>query len=159
MPLNVGEIAPDFSLKDTEGNEISLSSVGGLRLLTFYKVTCPTCQLTLPFIEKLHKAYGNSVRFLGIVQDPPEEAVKFARNYGLTFTQLVDAPEYAVSSQYRVEVVPTIYLLNEEGKIIFVGESFLKAGIEKLSSEIARLTDSEEVDVFEGADVPAFKPG
>ncbi|MDQ7081584.1 MAG: TlpA disulfide reductase family protein [Aquificota bacterium] len=131
----------------------------GVKVITFYKVTCPTCQLTLPFVEKLHKAYGDSVTFLGIVQDPEGEARKFMEDYGLTFTQLIDAPDYRVSSDYMVDVVPTIYLVDGGNRVLFVEESFLKAGLEKLTSELARLSGKEEIDLFGGVSVPPFKAG
>lgn len=159
MPLNVGDTAPDFSLPSVQGRDVRLGDIKGPKVLTFYKVTCPTCQLTLPFVEKIFKSYGESVSFLGVVQDPKEEVRKFMEDYGLTFSQLIDAPDYRVSSQYEVNVVPTIYLLDGDNRILFVEESFLKAGLEKLVSEIAHLTGSEEVDIFAGADVPPFKAG
>ncbi len=159
MPLNVGETAPDFKLPDISGREVRISDLDGFKMLTFYKVTCPTCQLTLPFVEKIHKAYGSKVHFLGIVQDPPEEADRFRGDYGLTFPQLIDAPDYRVSLDYKVEVVPTLYLINPEGRILFVEESFLKAGLEKIVSEMALITGEEEIDLFAGANVPPFKAG
>jgi peroxiredoxin len=159
MPLNVGESAPPFTLRSVGGGEVSLGDVAGLKVITFYKVSCPTCRFTLPFMERIHRAYGDEVTFLGVVQDTEEDARRFAEDHGLTFTQLIDAPDYRVSSLYGVDVVPTIYLLDRENRILFVEESFLKAGIEKIVSELATFTGREEIDVFEGERVPSFKPG
>ncbi len=159
MPINVGERVPGFRLRSVSGGEVSLEDLEGVKVLTFYKVTCPTCQLTLPFIEKIYRAYGDSATFIGVVQDPEEEARSFMENYGLTFTQLIDAPDYRVSADYMVEVVPTIYLIDGENRVLFVEESFLKAGLEKLVSELSRLSGKEEIELFEGVSVPPFKAG
>ena len=159
MPLKVGDKAPGFTLRDYEGREFSLEGLEGYRLVVFYKVTCPTCQLTLPFVERMFGSYGGKVHFLGVVQDPEEEARKFAENYGLTFPQLVDAPDYRVSVDYEVMVVPTIYLIDPEGRIDFVEESFVKASLEELNEKLARIAGREVNPLFEDVSVPAFKAG
>ena len=159
MPLKVGDRAPGFTLRDYEGNEFSLENLEGYKLLVFYKVTCPTCQLTLPFVERMFRSYGDRIHFLGVVQDPAEEARKFAGDYGLTFPQLIDAPEYKTSVDYDVMVVPTIYLIDPEGKIAFVEESFVKASLEELNRKLAEISGKEVNPLFEDVSVPAFKAG
>jgi|ERR1700733_5304850 len=58
--LTTGTQAPDFELKTLEGKRFSLSEqLGrGAAVLAFFKVSCPTCQYALPFLERLHKAYS-----------------------------------------------------------------------------------------------------
>jgi peroxiredoxin len=65
--LELGRVAPEFSLKDTNGVRRSLREnlKNGPVLAVFFKVSCPTCQLTLPFLERLK----SSVRTIGISQD------------------------------------------------------------------------------------------
>ncbi len=159
MPLKVGDAAPDFTLKDYEGREFSLSGLDGFKLLIFYKVTCPTCQLTLPFVEKMYRSYGGAVHFLGVVQDPEGEARRFAEDYGFTFPQLIDAPDYKTSIDYEVMVVPTVYLVDPEGRISFVEESFVKASLEELNERLAEIAGKEVNPIFEDVSVPAFKAG
>jgi peroxiredoxin len=159
MPLKVGDLAGDFELQDYDGNFYSLSLAEGYKLLIFYKTTCPTCQLTLPFMEKLHRLYGGSVRIWGVVQDPPQEAQGFAKKYGLSFPQLIDYPDYPASVDYHVEVVPTLYLISPEGKVEFVSQSFVRAEIERLTQMLASISGLAYEDIFAGSSVPAFKPG
>lgn len=159
MPLKLGERAEDFDLSSYEGKKYSLYGTPGYVLLTFYKVTCPTCQLTLPFVEKMYKLYGDAITFYGIVQDSDKDAKEFANKYGLTFPQLIDYPTYQVSQKYGIEVVPTLYLLNSEKTIEFVSSSFVKTDLDKLNSKLSAVAGKEEVDIFAGTHVPAFKPG
>jgi len=132
MPLKVSQQAPDFSLRDLEGKEHVLP--GDLNLLIFYKVSCPTCQLTLPFVEKMYRAYGTAIGFFGIAQDDPQEVSSFVRRYGLSFVL-------------------------RNGEVIRAEESFLKSALESLNEELAKLSQKEPLSLFEGVSVPLFKPG
>ena len=147
MPLGVGENAPP------------LGGEGDYRVLVFYKVSCPTCQLTLPFVERMYRSYGERVTFLGIVQDPPREADAFAQKYGLTFRQLIDDPSYEMSLAYDVRTVPTIYLVSPSGKILFMEEGFVKSSMEELNEKVAGIAGAQINPLFEDVSVPAFKAG
>jgi peroxiredoxin len=157
--MKVGDKALDFTLFSYSGQGYSLYGTHGYVMLVFYKVTCPTCQLTLPFVEKMYKLYGDKITFYGIVQDGPKDAEDFARRYSLTFPQLLDYPDYKVSESYLVEVVPTIYLVNEEKLIEFVSSSFVKKDLENLIRKLSLVAQRPEQDIFEGTQVPVFKPG
>jgi peroxiredoxin len=56
--LAPGKIAPDFALSTLEGKQFSLRQAleRGPVIAAFFKVSCPTCQYTFPFLERLHKA-------------------------------------------------------------------------------------------------------
>jgi len=136
MPLERHERAPGFLLRDLGGEERRLPAEGCV-LLVFYKVSCPTCQLTLPFVGRMHRAYSPALSFLGIGQDPPREVSLFAEKHGLDFPQLPEPPPYEVSFAYRVQVVPTLYLI-EGGRILWVEESFVRSSLESLNRELAR---------------------
>ncbi len=159
MPLGKGEKALDFSLSSIDGNQVSLKDIEGFKVLVFYKVTCPTCQLTLPFINKLYKKYGDRITFLGIGQDSLEDLKIFKNKYELDFVQLSDTPKYPVSKSYDIRVVPTTYLLDENNEILFMEEGFVKRSIEELDGKLAQLLGEEPVDVFKGVHVPEFKAG
>ncbi len=159
MPLRVGDKAKDFELCDVDGNFHSLSEGEGYKLLVFYKVTCPTCQLTLPFVEKLYNLYGHKITFWGVAQDPDHAVHDFTKTYGLTFPQLIDYPDYQTSVDYNVEVVPTIYLINPEGYVDFVSYSFVKSELKRLNENLASLSEQAPEDIFAGHNVPELKPG
>ncbi len=159
MPLGIGDKALDFSLESLEGGSVSLEDIRGYKVIVFYKVTCPTCQLTLPFIDKLYKAYGDKIHFLGIGQDSIKDLKIFKGKYELNFTQLSDTPKYPVSREYYIRVVPTIYLIDETNKIIFMEEGFVRKSLEELNNKLADITGYELADLFTGVHVPEFKAG
>ena len=159
MPLKAGSKAPDFTLMSDRGEKVSLGSLKGFVLLTFYKTTCPTCKLTLPFINKLHEFYGDGAKVFGVIQDPLEEAREYASELGLSIPQLIDAPDYDVSVKYDVQVVPTIYLISPQNEVLFAEEGFVKSSMEELNSKLAEITNKEVNPLFEDVSVPAFKAG
>jgi len=97
--LAAGAPAPPIELPDTEGRPVAMSSLleKGPVLAAFYKVSCPVCQFTLPFVERIHKAYGSEhVTVVGISQDHARDTKEFRAEYGLTFPSVIDAEDYPV---------------------------------------------------------------
>src|ERR1700753_3058060 len=88
-----GNKAPGFSLTDSAGKDYSLSTLleKGPVVAAFFKISCPVCQFTFPFLERLHQRYGNSdITVIGISQDDPRATKEFADEYGVTFPMLLD---------------------------------------------------------------------
>ena len=56
--LNPGTVAPDFTLQAMDGKRFSLFETldQGPVLAVFFKISCPTCQYALPFLQRLHEA-------------------------------------------------------------------------------------------------------
>src|SRR5208283_4468296 len=103
MPaLREGTKAPDFSLPALDGGKFSLQDAlqRGPVLAVFFKVSCPVCQYSLPFFERLHKAYGSQkVAMVGISQDDKGNTAVFLKEYSVTFPVLLDDPAgYVVSN-------------------------------------------------------------
>ncbi len=80
--LRVGAKAPEFELKTLDDGKFALSQElgSGPVVLAFFKVSCPTCQYALPFLERLYVAYAkNGVTLVGISQN---ETLKNANTTG-----------------------------------------------------------------------------
>src|SRR5690242_11554443 len=91
--LAKGTKAPGFELKSSDGKKFSLHDelANGPVVLAFFKVSCPTCQYTLPFLERLYKAYRNKgVKLIGVSQNDATETASFAKEFGITFPLLLD---------------------------------------------------------------------
>ncbi len=161
--LEIGTKAPDFKLTAADGKSYSLKEKlsTDLILMAFYKNTCPTCQFTLPFLERIHKNYaGKGFTLWGISQDNQADTQQFAQQYKITFPLLLDQNNYQFSYAYGITVVPTLFLIDKNQEILFSGEGFVKEELEKLSGEIAQKIGSSSVDIFAGESyVPAFKAG
>ena len=161
--LAAGAAAPPIELPDTEGKAVDLARLleKGPVLAAFYKVSCPVCQFTLPFVERIHKAYGNAkLAILGISQDDASDTKEFAAEYGLTFPSLVDAHEYAVSNAYGLTNVPTLFLIQTDGTIAASFTGFDKQGLEGVSASFAEHISKPAIAVFRPDEkVPDHKPG
>ncbi len=153
--LTKGSIAPDFSLSDFKLSEVLKDKS---ILLTFYKKTCPTCQFSYPFFEKLHQYYSGPIfNVIGIGQDP--ETKEFSKMYGITFPMISDTTTYDVSKKYDLLYVPTTFLVTQSQKIKFKTEGFSKKDFLELSKCIGDCVKKSPLDLFKGIDVPELKPG
>ena len=159
-----GNIAPGFSLKSLENKDYSLSALleRGPVVAAFFKVSCPVCQFTFPFLERLHKRYGgDGVTFLGISQDDARATAKFAKEYGLTFPMLLDDENrYVVSNAYGITNVPTIFLIETDGAVKVSCMGFDKKDLEAIAANLAERKKISLAPLFRPDEVvPANKPG
>jgi peroxiredoxin len=158
--LNINDIAPDFTLpRLANGKEHLYSDDGHLTFLVFYKFSCPTCQLALPFINKIYEAYRNDVRFFAIAQDGAEKTQQFVTDYRLTLPVLLDESPYPISRQYQLLSVPTILLINPDHTIRYSGEGFVKQELLNLADVLAEKSGKPQIELFGSESVPEFKPG
>lgn len=161
----VGNIAPGFSLKALDGNEFPLGKLlqKGPVVAAFYKISCPVCQFTFPFIERLYKRYGgDGVTFVGISQDNAKDTKEFAKEFGTTFPMLLDEKEkgYAVSNAYGLTSVPTIFLIEPDGIVKTSSMGFDKTDLESIGAELAERKKMASAALFRaGENVPGHKPG
>jgi peroxiredoxin len=126
--------------------------------LFFYKVTCPVCQMAAPPVEGFQRAYPG--RIVGIGEDPEEKLEAFAGEFGLSFLSVSDAPPYEASEAYGVRVVPTAFLVGDDGIILDTVESWDREGLNRLSERLAELTGAPYAPISEEGDgLPAFRPG
>ena len=148
--LSAGSPAPEFRLPLLGGGELSSTEIlsGGDALLAFFKITCPVCQLTLPFLERLHQA--GAQRIYAISQNDAEDTREFNEDFRLTLPTLLDTEEtnFEVSNAYRISSVPTMFLAGRDGRIARVIEGWSRRDMESLGMR------------FEAGDrVPEWKAG
>ena len=153
--LEPGERAPDFELKGTTGEGLALSNMleNGPVMLFLFKVSCPVCQMTGPFLERL--ASGNGMRVVGISQDDHEATVAFMRRFGLTFPVLLDSVRtgYVVSNGFGISSVPSTFVVERDQKLSTAYAGFSKADLELLGARMG-------VQPFRAEErVPAFRAG
>ncbi len=124
--LNVGDEAPDWTLKDGEGRERKLSDYKGqLVVLDFWATWCPHCRNAMPSMQKLHDTYGGrGVAVLGVNcrEKGPVDAGAYVREKGFNYTVLVDSGEVAV--KYRVKGIPAFFVVGTDGRIVHMDSGF-----------------------------------
>jgi peroxiredoxin len=161
--IHRGAIAPAFSLKDLSGKEYSLPALlqRGPVAAAFFKVSCPVCQFTFPFLERIYERYGGDpVTFLGVSQDDAKATKKFASEYGVTFPMVLDEKGYAASNAYGLTTVPTIFLVDTDATVKAVCMGFEKEGLEDIARFLAERQRIVPAALFRPDEkVPAHKPG
>jgi peroxiredoxin len=158
-----GNKAPDFELSDLGGKRASLPDAlkRGPVIAAFFKASCPVCQFTFPFLERLHQAYASDrTTFWAISQDDPAHTRAFCAEYGVTFPALLDEDGYPVSNDYGLTNVPTFYLIAPDGTVKVASVGFGKKALETISEELASFLGRPVAPVFKpGEIVPDTKPG
>jgi peroxiredoxin len=150
-----GAKAPSFRLASLDGSTRSFEEIlaAGPALLVFYKISCPVCQLTAPYLERL--AANQSFQVIGISQDDASATRGFANRFGLTFLTLLDSSEdnYPASNAYGIISVPTMFVLEPDGIISRSFAGFSKRDFEELGARAG-------IAVFGPEDhVPEWKAG
>jgi hypothetical protein len=149
MAIAVGTHAPEIG-----GDPVA----AGPKALIFFKVTCGTTQLATPAMERLAGAYPG--RVVGVGQDPPAELDDFATTFDLTFPMVPDLDPYPASDGYGIVSAPTAVLVDAEGRVADVAESWDRAAWNRVSAALADLLHADPVAVSEPGDgLPEFKPG
>jgi peroxiredoxin len=164
MPtLSAGKTAPTFELATTTGEHLSLLNAisGGPVLLAFFKVACPTCQFTFPFLERIHQQRrGQGAQIWGVVQDKAQDGTRFASTYGVTFPILIDDAPYKVSRAYNLTYVPSLFLIKPDGRIEISSEGFCKADLLAIQRSLAQVHSATPPALFLPTErVPEYKPG
>lgn len=162
--LAKGTIAPQFELKALDGKEFSLTEAlaRGPVVLAFFKVSCPTCQYALPFLERLYKAYGHKgVTLVGISQNDAKDTAAFNKEFGVTFPVLLDDPRtYPASNAYGLTNVPSIFWVAQDGEIEVSSVGWLKADFEEINRKMAEIGKLPPIPIFKpGEDVRDFRAG
>jgi cytochrome c biogenesis protein CcmG, thiol:disulfide interchange protein DsbE len=161
--LEVGKKAPQFSLKALDGKQYSLDSLlaRGPVVAAFFKISCPVCQYTFPFLQRLSERFaGKNVSAIGISQDDARNTKEFNREYGVTFPTLIDDTGYPASNAYGLTNVPTIFLIDSDGVVKVSSMGFDKAALEKIVSELTQQQKIALTPLFRPDEVvPAYKPG
>ena len=153
--LSAGAVAPSFQLQLLAGGSESLEAIlaRGPVLLAFFKISCPVCQLTFPYLERI--AAGTGLQLIGISQDDSRATQNFNQHFGITFPMLLDQSKdcYPASNAYGISSVPSLFLVEPDGKISTAFSGFSKRDFEALGERAG-------VKPFQPSDqVPEWKAG
>lgn len=109
--LDSGETAPDFTLPDQAGEQISLSALRGQPVVLYFypRADTPGCTTQACGVRDHHADYERAgARVLGISPDPVEAVAKFSDKHDLGFTLLADA-DHAVADAYGTWAEKSMY--------------------------------------------------
>jgi peroxiredoxin len=126
-----GKTAPNFTLKDTTGKKVSLSSYRGKAVIVdFWATWCAPCKVEIPWLEQLHDQYAaQGLEILGVSEDDldlddqakllkekqeiADSATKLHINYPVLFDDShVDKPYGGI------DALPTTFFVDRNGKVV-----------------------------------------
>ena len=161
--LPAGAAAPPVTLKDLDGRPHSLTDAlsQGPVLLAFFKISCPVCQFTFPFIERIFERYGGGKTSIwAISQDDAADTRDFCKEFEITFPALPDFEDYRVSNLYRITNVPSLFLVEPDGTISQSVTGFSKKDLDEIAQKLATVKDEPASPLFAPSEiVPDYKPG
>jgi peroxiredoxin len=132
--VGAGAKAPSFRLACLDGSTQTLEDIlaGGPALLAFFKISCPVCQLTAPYLDRL--AANNTLQVIGISQDDAGATRGFLQRFGVTFSTLLDlsSEDYPASNAYGITSVPSLFLLERDGTVSRSFNGFSKRDFEEM---------------------------
>lgn len=131
MLLEVGTKAPDFTLKNQEGQEVSLSQFAGKRVVLYFypRDNTPGCtKQACAFAQNYEGFTRQDVVVIGISKDSVASHLKFAQKYELPFVLLSDPDLQAIQAygvwqekklygKVSMGVVRTTYIIDPQGNI------------------------------------------
>lgn len=121
----------------------------GPMLVMFFETDCPTCQMTVPYLNKL----ARSAPVIGISQDNDVATNQFKEQFAPTFPVQLD-PGFALSRSFDLTFVPTLFLIDREGRVLQSHFGFDKSALNEVA---AQMGCGPVADEFDG--LPHSKPG
>lgn len=124
--------APNFTVIDTDGNEVSLADFRGKPVvLNFWASWCGPCQSEMPAFEAAYAAEGEEIHFLMVnltdgSRETVETAKAFVEDAGYTFPVYFDTKVDA-AAVYGVRSIPVTYFIDAEGNVVVYGSGALNA--------------------------------
>ncbi len=124
-PIEVGEIAPDFTAPGIDGSNITLSKItesNTVTLLDFWAAWCRPCRVENPNLVRLYKKYSkNGFDILGVSLDRTKEQWEQAiEDDDLPWTQVSNLSFWndPVARRYSIRAIPQSYLIDNSGTVI-----------------------------------------
>jgi len=150
--LSPGDLAPDFTLPDADGTEVTLSSLRGRKVIVYFypAASTPGCtKQACDFRDSLASLQGAGYEVLGISPDKPAKQARFRDEQHVTFPLLCD-PERRVLEAYGAYgekklygktvtgVIRSTFVIDEQG-VVQVAQYNVKATghVAKLRKDLA----------------------
>ncbi len=138
--------APDFSLSDLSGNQVTLKQQRGhVVLLDFWATWCPPCRAAIPEMIKIQEKYkDNDLVILGISMDDPKQVNdEYLKSFGEKFkiNYLILRYNMKVVEDYfgrQAPAIPTYFVIDRDGRIRDKQEGFDAAALRKSLDRVLR---------------------
>ncbi len=124
QPELVSKPAPDFSASTLDGHTVALADFRGQKkvVVAFWASWCGPCRMEMPNLIQFYKnnhSDSSDFEILAVsIDEDPKEAQNFASAMKLNFPVLID-PRQKMANAYGVEGIPTLFVIDKAGKVIY----------------------------------------
>jgi len=136
-----GQVAPDFALKSSSGENMRLSEFrGDVVMINFWATWCGPCRQEMPLLDELYTRYERvGFNLLGVnIDDDSRRAMQMIEELGVNFPVLFDARK-EVSKLYEVEAMPVTVLVDRDGNVRYVHHGYKPGYEEKYLDQVRSL--------------------
>jgi peroxiredoxin len=156
--LDPGEKFPQIELETVSGDPFVPPRAE--TLYAFFKTTCPTSELTWPYIDRIHRIGRGRLPVFGVSQDDRPETARFNERLGVEIETLYDPEPWKASAALGLTNVPTLFLVGPGGRIRETVVGFQRPKLEMLARRAAKLAGRSPTRIFAvGGSVPLIVPG
>ncbi|MCK9640791.1 MAG: TlpA family protein disulfide reductase [Prolixibacteraceae bacterium] len=139
----MGMQVPKFQFESTKGKTTSIRDFKGkFVLINFFATWCGPCKMELPKIQaEIWNKHHDNPKFVMLTfgrEHNWQEVNKFKKDNGFLFSFYPD-PKRGVYGKFAAQTIPRSFLLDEEGKIIYMSEGFEESHF----NELVKLIDSK----------------
>ena len=129
-------------------------------LYAFFKTTCPTSELTWPYLERIRRIGGAAFPIYAVSQDDRPATRAFHERLGVKVETLYDPEPWPASAALGLTNVPTLFLVGAGGRVRATIVGFQRPRIEGLARRATKLAGRSSARIFRiGERVPFLVPG
>ena len=140
----VTRVAPDFTVRSLDGTrDIKLSNYRGhVVYLDFWASWCGPCRKSMPVMETFSQRYGDKglVVLAVSVDEDLLQAREFAKHWPLSY-ELAHSPDGKVAEAYLLKGMPSSFVIDTEGRIIYQHLGFKHKDIKKIEAMLNSVLD------------------
>jgi peroxiredoxin len=120
-PIKGDKKAPDFSLRDLNGNKVEIKPLKGkIILLNFWATWCGPCKEEIPALEVLHQQFKEKnlvLLTISVDYEGLKPVQEFMNKHHYTFPVLLD-PQGETLDLFEVKEIPTTFIIDKKGGMI-----------------------------------------
>ena len=157
--LDPGTPFPPITLRDETG--AAVASPRGETLYAIFKTTCPTCEMTWPYLERIRRMSDEKgLSILAVSQDDAAKTAEFAARTGSSLATVYDPKPWAASDALGLTTVPTLFRVGPDGVVAETIVGFDRERLRALARRASTIAGKPPAELMRPEDnVPAVKPG